>query len=111
MSLLLSMFKKALLLLYCIRDLISMIFKYLGTFLLSRKKLQAQYLMRNQIAEENSLRNSATSFSLGKLCFSLLKHRELNYFQNYPTDWFKNIRIIFFRTGQTKEQKMEEQQL
>lgn len=60
-----------LLLLNCIPDLISMVFKYLGTYLLSLKKLQTHYLMRNQTAEENSLRNSATSFSLSKLCFSL----------------------------------------
>lgn len=71
MSLLLRMFKKMLLLLNCIPDLISMIFKYLGTFLLSRKKSQAHCLVRNQTAEENSLHNSATLFSLSKLCFSL----------------------------------------
>lgn len=71
MSLLLGMFKKMLLLLNCIPDLISMIFKYLGTYLLSLKKLQAHYLIGNQTAKENSLCNSATSFSLSKLCFSL----------------------------------------
>lgn len=93
MGLLLRMFKEMLLLLSCVPDLISMIFKYLGTYLLSCKKLQAHYLMRNQTAEETSLHNNATSFSLSKLYFSL-KHRELNYSQSYTTDWFKNIRIL-----------------
>lgn len=53
------MFKEMFLLLNCIYDLIFMIFQYLGTHLVSLKKLQVHYLMRNQMAEENSLRNSA----------------------------------------------------
>lgn len=59
MTLTFMMFKEMFLLLNCIYDLIFMIFQYLGTHLVSLKKLQVHYLMRNQMAEENSLRNSA----------------------------------------------------
>lgn len=100
MNLMFMMFKMMFLLLNCILDLILMIFKYLGTHLVSLKKLQVHYLMRNQMAEENSLQNSAaqyihTSFSLPKICFSLsLNVEERTILGVILLIQFKNKRIV-----------------
>lgn len=54
MTLMFMMFKKIVLLLNCILDIILMIFKYLRTQFISLRKLQIHYLMRNQMSRKKN---------------------------------------------------------